>query len=824
MNRKCLVSLLLVLLLFTGLLPSAALAEEAGEPFPAAREETSRPSRLVSLRVIGTPVTIADEAGNVILPREEASGVQSYLLQPGTYSYAAPDGNGVRIERFTIDGLEREVELNPAELSGEGQALPESSPLPGTAEPDPAGETLLMPVVLEGAENPRALTVLDLAGAVLPPYTDETGEIHHGCYLLPPGDYRYHYRDGEDGVEAEGDFAVDGSGMQTITLTLPEKPVSFCFSATAINPYYANLITESAIPTPGVTPEESLRELQGELSRVTHIDTASPVIYDNPEMAGAAIKRGLLQRQREIGIRIKCGIKPTDSNWRELCWMLYDIAVRHTGAPTEGDYLRYEYGGVTCSGCSLSIGEAGEYYYSFVYAPLYFTSFAQEAELSARVAALLGELPLAGKSEEGKIRVLYQYLSGHVDYDYTEGDPIVFTAYDALVNGRAACQGVAAAFYRLCLELGLDARIVTSTGMGHAWNIVRADGRHYYALDATWETGEGPADWEYYLKGRENWLATHELGDEFLNGAFDYAFPDADYGAEHEAVIHQVSVLFDGMLRIKYYFALPERLLEDPGAVITFSRGGETFLETPLSAYREEGEYCCFYCGVSADALSTPVQARIFDGGGNPVQIGSRSGTTYPNGFFFSAMDYARGMQSPDVNASGTMRALARALEDYGTAAENFFRHSGESLREAVRAVTLADLDPWSASTEGERPAGFSGAAVSAMFEADNGLRVYLQFESGADLGRYSFAVDGSEAVLNKKSDGTFYLAVENIAADALDTPHRFTISDGTDSYTVVTSVLGYARTAIERGSEDMANLARALFLYNRAAEAYFGG
>ena len=110
------------------------------------------------------------------------------------------------------------------------------------------------------------------------------------------------------------------------------------------------------------------------------------------------------------------------------------------------------------------------------------------------------------------------------------------------------------------------------------------------------------------------------------------------------------------------------------------------------------------------------------------------------------------------------------------------------------------------------------------MFEADNGLRVYLQFEPGADLGRYSFAIDGSEAVLNKKSDGTFYLAVENIAADALDTPHRFTIADGTVSYTGVTSVLGYARTAIERGSEDMADLARALFLYNRAAEAYFGG
>ena len=64
---------------------------------------------------------------------------------------------------------------------------------------------------------------------------------------------------------------------------------------------------------------------------------------------------------------------------------------------------------------------------------------------------------------------------------------------------------------------------------------------------------------------------------------------------------------------------------------------------------------------------------------------------------------------------------------------------------------------------------------------------------------------------------------MENIAADALDTAHSFTVTDGTSSYTITVSVLGYAKAAIERGSEAMANLGRALYLYNRAAESYFG-
>ena len=827
MNGKRIISLLLALALTAGLLSLPGYAEEpeadvqiaqavpdAGEAALFATALEPRPNRLVSLGFTGgVPVTLTDETGNVIPPRVEDKIVQSYLLPPGVYYYGTrdpedPEG-GLIIRRLELDGLTRELEIA---LTGQ-PAGPEEAEAVGEPRADSAG---MFPVTLQGAEEPEHITVTGLDGAVMPPYTDPaSGVTHYGCYLLAPGVYFWSCGD------LEGSFEVDGSGAQTVALPAPEKPVSVCFTATAINPYYAGLIAESAIPAPSVSPEESLAALMGEVSRRTVYEAYTPVVYDNPEAAGAALKRGLIQRQQEIDIRVKCGVRPTDENWETLCWMLYDAAIRHTGAPTEGDYLRYEYGGVTCNGSAASTDVPGEYYYSFVYSPLYFTSYAQESELSARVAAVLGQLAPGGRSDEQKIRAVYQYLCDNVAYDYGE-DPIVFTAYDALVNGRAACQGVAVAFYRLCLEMGLDARIVTSNGMGHAWNIVRADGRHYYALDATWEPGSGPESWEYYLRGRTSWLTEHELGDEFISGSFSaYDFPDTDYGAQSEAVIHQVSLLFDGMIRIKYYFAISDRLLDDPDACICFFREGELIQTTPLSACRTEGEYSCFYCGVSADSVAQQVQARIFDGGGNPVSISSRSGTTYPNGFFFSAMDYAQQMQ--DGGVSGSMRVLARALEDYGTAAENYFRKSGGALRPEVKAVTAADLAGWETGTQGSRPAGLNGAAISVMFEADNGLRVYLQFDDGTDLGRYSYAVDGREAVLQSKSDGACYLSVDNIAADALDTPHRFSVTDGTDTYTIVTSVLGYAKTAIERGDPDMADLARALFLYNRAAENYFG-
>ena len=77
---------------------------------------------------------------------------------------------------------------------------------------------------------------------------------------------------------------------------------------------------------------------------------------------------------------------------------------------------------------------------------------------------------------------------------------------------------------------------------------------------------------------------------------------------------------------------------------------------------------------------------------------------------------------------------------------------------------------------------------------------------------------------VQRKSDGSCCLGVDSIAANDLDVPHRFTVSDGTDSFTITASVLSYAKTAIERGGTDLANLGRALYLFNRAAEKYFGG
>ena len=79
------------------------------------------------------------------------------------------------------------------------------------------------------------------------------------------------------------------------------------------------------------------------------------------------------------------------------------------------------------------------------------------------------------------------------------------------------------------------------------------------------------------------------------------------------------------------------------------------------------------------------------------------------------------------------------------------------------------------------------------------------------------------QSMQNQSFSKNAYLQVTNIAAPNLDTPHTFTVTDGIDTYTVTASALSYAYTSVKNGDSARQNLGKALYLYNRAADAYFG-
>ncbi|REE92756.1 transglutaminase superfamily protein [Paenibacillus taihuensis] len=142
----------------------------------------------------------------------------------------------------------------------------------------------------------------------------------------------------------------------------------------------------------------------------------------------------------------------------------------------------------------------------------YRESAAQTEEVERRVAELLPAIVSAGMTPEQKIRAIHDWIVTHVRYDESLQH---YTAYEALEDGTAVCQGYALLAYRMLEDAGIDVRIVEGTvsSGSHVWNMVRL-GSEWYHLDVTWDDPvpdrAGQVSNSYYLKSNAQMRVDHQ--------------------------------------------------------------------------------------------------------------------------------------------------------------------------------------------------------------------------------------------------------------------------------------------------------------------------
>jgi transglutaminase-like putative cysteine protease len=103
------------------------------------------------------------------------------------------------------------------------------------------------------------------------------------------------------------------------------------------------------------------------------------------------------------------------------------------------------------------------------------------------LAAILAEMELTfgdhPRTEADTVLYLHDYLADRYTYDTRAESPNADT-YTFLRDGRGICQAYALTFLALCRGAGLEADLVVSDAMDHAWNHVRVDGVWYH-VDVT---------------------------------------------------------------------------------------------------------------------------------------------------------------------------------------------------------------------------------------------------------------------------------------------------------------------------------------------------
>lgn len=138
-----------------------------------------------------------------------------------------------------------------------------------------------------------------------------------------------------------------------------------------------------------------------------------------------------------------------------------------------------------------------------------------------QVNTTLKTIPLQGKTDKQKLKLIAEKVVAQVDYDYiayknSKEYPEAYAITGVVNNKKVTCSGYAEYYYLLCRAAGLDVKIVKGkVGNGdHAWNVIYDNGKRYN-IDVTFMDGK-KVDYRYFYKTDQEFKK--------LNHTLDYEY------------------------------------------------------------------------------------------------------------------------------------------------------------------------------------------------------------------------------------------------------------------------------------------------------------
>ena len=281
-----------------------------------------------------------------------------------------------------------------------------------------------------------------------------------------------------------------------------------------------------------------------------------------------------------------------------------------------------------------------------------------------------------------------------------------------------------------------------------------------------------------------------------------------------------VSVSLRGTIVANYYMTIPEAIYNDDSAYMEITKpNGDK--ETVEIAELEKVDYQGgqYYkiagdMGVPAKEMTEDIVSKFYYQGA----------VVFEN--YFKVKDYADYVLANST--SQKLKDLTSAMVHYGAYAQLYFKHNTDNLANeghgdysaSLEAVTADTLRPYAQSSFANNEL-VKLHSVSLLLKSETVMRMFFKIQDGIDPATVTF--NGKAA--NDVRNGLYYVDITNIAAKDLDAEVEVKICvNGEEIGTASYSPMRYCYDVLcADADKDLVKLAKALYLYHKAAVGYFG-
>ena len=341
-----------------------------------------------------------------------------------------------------------------------------------------------------------------------------------------------------------------------------------------------------------------------------------------------------------------------------------------------------------------------------------------------------------------------------------------------------------------------------------------------------WPNGEGT---QYHVDEAHSGNVTIFFKTDYVNDWAEfggYFYIGSLLKPSISADVYGCSISLKGNIALNFYVIPSEELHADPDAYVMLGETKLLFSEATTRTVGEDTLYQ-FTLSLHAKQMNDVVTLRVYDGEDNLVALYRHSNDedVTETGYSYSVQTYIQTVR--DTSSDTKLIALVNAMSDYGSLAQAQFGYNADS-RVAVQAdlsgVTAADVESFQAVKTDGTATGVSYYGTSLLLQSETVMRIYFTLDEG-EISDYTFKL-GSKKVTPVQSDGKWYVEIANISAKDLDKTYTLTVSSAEGKIvTIKASALSYVYAVLNGGSNEatLIDLVKGLYLYNQAANEYFG-